>query len=91
MKKLSTIYKELGIDFKFPIRIEDSNGFLTYIEKGDGYCARYEHDASGYVTHVEKSDDSWYKCERDTKARETYYEDNKGVKRGTPTRFPKFS
>ena len=32
MKKLSEIYKELGIAFTFPIEINDAKGKLTYYD-----------------------------------------------------------
>jgi len=36
MKKLSDTYKKLGIDFAFPIVIEDANGNRTYFEDSEG-------------------------------------------------------
>ena len=47
MKKLSKIYKELGIAFTFPIEITDANGDETYYEDSDGYWRRRERDANG--------------------------------------------
>ena len=55
MKKLSEIYKELGIAFSFPIEITDSNGNETYYENSDDYWERYERDANGYRTYFENS------------------------------------
>jgi len=63
MKKLSTIYKELGVDFTFPIRIKDSNGDITYHESKYGPWFKYEYDDNG---------------------NRTYYENDIGIKRGTP-------
>lgn len=40
MKKLSEVYKELGIDFTFPIVIKDSNGNETYFEDSNGFKRR---------------------------------------------------
>ena len=37
MKKLSEIYKELGIAFSFPIEIGDAEGNETYYESSSGY------------------------------------------------------
>jgi len=37
MKKLSDIYKELGIGFTFPIEITNANGNETYFEDSAGY------------------------------------------------------
>lgn len=54
MKKLSETYKELGIDFTFPIKIQDSNGNQTYFENRDGWY-KYEYDADGNVTYFENS------------------------------------
>ena len=56
MKKLSEIYKELGIAFSFPIEITDSNGNQTYYELSDGYWSRAECDAIGNRTYFETSD-----------------------------------
>jgi len=55
MKKLSEIYKKLGIDFSFPIEINDANGKLTYYENSDGFWMRYERDANGETTYCESS------------------------------------
>ena len=85
MKKLSDTYKELGIDFTFPIEIDNANGNLTYYEDSNGYGAKYEYDAKGNRTHYEDSDGDWYKRECDAKGNETYYENSNGEKRGTPT------
>jgi len=56
MKKLSETYKELGIDFSFPIEIKDENGNETYYEDSDGYWSRYEYDKNGKGTYYEDSD-----------------------------------
>ena len=55
MKKLSEIYKELGIDFTFPIKIKDSNGNLTYYEYNNGDWYKREYDSNGYWTYYEDS------------------------------------
>lgn len=55
MKKLSKIYKELGIAFTFPIEITDANGDETYYEDSDGYWRRRERDANGDVDYYEDS------------------------------------
>ena len=55
MKKLSEVYKELGIDFSFPIEIEDDDRNQTYYEGSKGYCERYEYDAYGNETYFENS------------------------------------
>ena len=78
MKKLSEIYKELGIGFTFPIRIWDANGYQTYYEDSNGYWDRYEWDGNGRATHYEDSDDYWERFERDAKGRPTYHEDSDG-------------
>ena len=56
MKKLSETYKELGIDFAFPIVIKDANGYVTYYENSGGYWCKYEYDADGNQTYYEDSD-----------------------------------
>ena len=84
MKKLSKIYKELGIDFTFPIIIKDANGKVTYFENSYGYRYKCEYDARGYATYYENCKGSWLKCERDANGNETYFERSDGTKRGTP-------
>ena len=56
MKKLSETYKELGIDFSFPIEITDAEGNRTYYETSFDYWRKYEYDADGKVTYFEDSD-----------------------------------
>ena len=51
MKKLSEIYKELGIDFTFPIKISDANNNETYFENRRGYWRKHERDAEGNWTY----------------------------------------
>ena len=84
MKKLSEIYKKLGIAFTFPIEINDSNGRKTYYEASDDYWERYEYDANGNPTYSEDSNDVWERWERDADGNMTYYEDSDGVQEGTP-------
>ena len=47
MKKLSDTYKELGIDFTFPIEIKDAEGNLTYYEEAMAIGRKREYDAKG--------------------------------------------
>ena len=54
MKLLSETYKELGIDFRFPIEIKDANGDLTYYEN-QRYWKKWERDAKGKITYYENS------------------------------------
>ena len=55
MKKLSETYKELGIDFAFPIEINDADGNRTYDENSNGFWHRFERDADGIETYYESS------------------------------------
>jgi len=84
MKKLSDTLTELGIDFSFPIEIEDDDGNQTYYEGSKGYWERYEYDANDNVTYREDSGGNWERYERESNGGETYYENNEGYKRGTP-------
>ena len=84
MKKLSETYKELGIEFSFPIEIKDTKGNQTYFEKSYGFWYRCEYDANGKVTYYENSNDYWERWEYDANGNETYYENGDGFKRGTP-------
>jgi YD repeat-containing protein len=77
MKKLSKIYKELGIDFAFPIVIKDAKGNKTYFEASDGFWSKREYDANGNITYHETSD-GYYKYEYDAKGNLTYRENSKG-------------
>jgi len=55
MKKLSETYKELGIAFKFPIKIQDTNGYETYYERSNGYWYKHEYDSDGELSYRENS------------------------------------
>ena len=55
MKKISEIYKELGIAFKYPIVIRDRNGNETYRENYDGLWVMHEYDDHGNQTYFENS------------------------------------
>ena len=81
MKKLSETYKELGIAFSFPIKINDANGKETYFENSDGYWGKTERDANGKETYFESSNGYWRKTERDANGKETYCENSNGEKR----------
>ena len=83
MKKLSETYKELGIDFTFPIKIKDEKGNQTYYEYSNGFWYRYEYDKDGNKTYYENSDGFWSRCEYDKDGNQTYYENSYGTKRGT--------
>jgi len=84
MKKLSDTYKELGIDFAFPIEIEDAKGNVTYYENSDSYWEKFEYDAKGNETYYETSNDFWSKREYDSDGNLTYCETSVGYKGGTP-------
>ena len=83
MKKLSEIYKELGIDFTFPIVVKDKNGNPTYCEDIFGYWYRREYDKNGKETYCDDIDGSWERREYDEDGNQTYYEDSDGYKEGT--------
>ena len=83
MKKLSETYKELGIDFTFPIVVKDKKGNETYFEGSDGFWASCEYDENGKVTYCETSGGFWTRYEYDKNGKETYFEDRYGTKRGT--------
>jgi len=74
MKPLSETYKELGIDFSFPIIIKDANGKWTYYENSDDYWWKCERDANGNETYYENSNDLWYRYEYDANGYVTYFE-----------------
>ena len=83
MKKLSETYKELGIDFTFPIKIKGEKGKETYSENSDGFWWRCEYDEQGNSTYYETSDGYWSRYEYDEKGNSTYCEDSTGYKKGT--------
>ena len=56
MKPLSETYKELGIAFSFPIKINDAKGNETYYENSDDYWCRWERNANGELTYYENSE-----------------------------------
>lgn len=74
MKPLSKTYKQLGIDFTFPIDIKDANGNRTYCEYSTGYWWKREYDANGKETYFETSYGNWSKREYDTNGNLTYFE-----------------
>jgi hypothetical protein len=74
MKKLSEIYKELGIAFTFPIEIKDANGTQTYYETSNGYWWKREYDVNGNATYYENSYPYWCKHEYDANGKVTYFE-----------------
>ena len=78
MDKLSDTYKELGIAFSFPIKIEDANGNETYFENSKGFWNKREYDSEGNETYFENSDGYWWKYEYDANDKRTYYEDSDG-------------
>ena len=88
MKKLSETYKELGIEFTFPIEIRNSNGKETYYEGSKGLWYRYEYDTKGNPTYYENSNNRWKRWEYDTNGNLTYYEDSEGLTEGTPRSQP---
>ena len=72
MKKVSDTYKELGIDFTFPIEIKDARGNETYYEDDDGYWCKCEYDSNGNETYFENSDSYSEKREYHTNGNETF-------------------
>ena len=84
MKKLSDTFKELGIDFTFPIIIKDANGNITYCENSDGRWSKREYDGNGNQTYYESSNGFWSKHKYDANGKNTYYENSDGYKEGTP-------
>ena len=78
MKKLSEVYKELGIAFTFPIEIKNEAGEVTYHENRRGYWCKYGHDPSGNETYYKTSNGYWCKREYDSAGNETYYGDSDG-------------
>jgi hypothetical protein len=83
MKKISETYKELGIDFTFPIEIKDADGNSTYYERIDGYWRRSEYDEKGTEDYFENSGGYWARYEYDENGKVTYFETSKGIERGT--------
>jgi hypothetical protein len=78
MKKLSEAYKELGIDFTFPIEINDTNGSQTYYENSDGYWNKREYDSNGNKIYFEDSYGYWCRYEYDSDGNKTYRENSWG-------------
>ena len=78
MKKLSKIYKELGIAFTFPIKIKDTKGNETYYENSHGYWSRKEYNSDDNETYYENSHGYWCRKEYNSDGNETYFENNDG-------------
>ena len=79
MKKLSDTFKELNINFSFPIKIKDAKGNTTYYERSDGKWSKYAYDAKDNVTYCENSDGTWFKREYDVDGSVTYDENSNGI------------
>ena len=77
MSNTKTIAQQLKIK-KFPFRIKDDNGKLTYQEDSDGFWYRNEYDDDGNRTYSEYSDGTWYRNEYDDEGNITYFEDSYG-------------
>jgi len=78
----NTITQQLNIK-KFPFRIKDDNGKLTYQENSNGFWYRYEYDDRCNTTYYEDSDGAWYRYEYDDEGNKTYSEYSNGFKTGT--------
>ena len=78
MKKLSETYKELGVEFTFPIEIRNSDGNMTYDEDSNGYWRKQEYNADGKQTYYESSGGYWCKIEYDSNGNQTYFEVSNG-------------
>ena len=78
MKKLSEVYKKLGIAFAFPIEITNEKGKETYHETGNGNWYRYEYNEDGNLTYCERSNGFWYRYEYDENGNQTYCENSEG-------------
>ena len=76
-KALSKIYKELGIDFVFPIEIKNSKGNLTYFENSDGYWILREYNEHGNMIYYETRNGYWWRSEYEGN-NVTHYEDSNG-------------
>ena len=84
MKPLSDTLTELGIAFKLPIVIKDSNGNRTYFEYSNGGWYKREYDANGNETYHENSHNYWYRCQYDDNDNRNYFEDSNGLREGAP-------
>ena len=78
-KSLSETFKELGIQFTFPISIKNNQGKETYYENSRGYWTRREYNEIDNITYYEDSDGYWYRYEYDEKSgKETHFENSRG-------------
>ena len=84
MKLLSETFKELGIDFSFPIVIKNDKGNWTYYEQRDGYWRKREFNSDGKKTYYENSNGYSSRHEYDVNGNKTYFENSNGLKIGTP-------
>ena len=75
---LSEVYRELGIDFTFPIEIKNTNGKETYFEASDGFWVQREYNEQGNETYYEDSDGYRWRKEYDKGDNEIYYKDSAG-------------
>ena len=77
MRKLSEIYKELGIGFKYPISIKDANDKETYYEGSGGLWCKWQYNAQGNESYYE-SPYYWVKREYNSEGKEIYFYDSDG-------------
>lgn len=63
VKRVSDAYKALGVKFKLPIEVQNSDGKVTYREEADGFWTRMEFDSAGAETYWEDSKGNWGKRE----------------------------
>ena len=66
------------LDVKFPIRLYDSNGNLTYSENSDGYWSKSEYNSNGKCTYFEDSTGYCSKNEYNSNGNNTCHENSKG-------------
>ncbi len=74
---MKTIAEQLNIK-KFPFRIKDKNGNITYYEDSYGYWYREELCENGYILYSKDSDGDWYRYEWDKNGNVIYFANSDG-------------
>ncbi len=58
-KRLSETYREMNIEFEFPIRVFNKNNRTVYTEYGNGYVEHYTYNDQNLLTSYKDNEGHW--------------------------------
>jgi hypothetical protein len=75
-----TIGQQIKWDFETNggLEILNKNGKRIYLERSDGFWAKWEYDSQGNQIYYEGSNGAWAKREWDSQGNEIYFENSLG-------------